>query len=817
MLKTSGKLQTATFVRLMFLYKHLPITTDASPGGGGGGVKLYCRCFTQLSTLTEPVYTKYFQTEEAFHEFISSPRLIKATKTFNLVPNTLTLWNPIGKKLVNNRMLVTSQTNICSLLNKSFTKCSSDPLKWFIFTSARLVSGDPTQQPHVFTNITAILHEYHHETLKPGSSNESEDGLPAEGGDRHDVFSVYDTWFGGTDRLLHASCLANEYVTGARGVITRLEGIYKDYNSNSDIVSCTSVSYANLRFFEDLSERFKTVWDVLGSCQDTAEQDRKYVDKYQQEVRTVTDRGFDHIKSFLKSTIRHEPYDPSAHVGYTFDDPTAPTSGTHGHTPPQSCGDFSKEILKKNLFPNSMFKCIRGTSVHTIAALCNSDSKMLMSGDKVKDALRNKYGITTDVAVMAVSAGKQGYRYCKLNKPDALNSGYWSNKPLLKAILAHTSKPSMDSYNKYINEVRRGCPKLMLNELIVPKKAVFVLSLDVDDKELVNVFYSKESTATWAVRAETVRLMTTLMEDFLNIIDPLDGGENGHNVSCSGYESIPDSMNDMRKVGLRLVYKFPRLLFKDTEVVNNFIRAFKYFVFRKAPSIGNSIDEAIYQPNTCHLLRLPMMGKAALANGAMSRQLMPIITTRNKSFLPTTALVHAKHSSLDEANARVITEIGNINSLVEIYSPRDAEFNLLKKRGRRRRIKIPWWMSSDATEGGSREEDDDHAASTQPIVNHSQYFLSILDSIIMPAIQRRGGGDRTARLQTVKINLSNQYTSYTLAPMIRWCVHRQHVLVSGNPCRYFITIGQNGTFRVNMSCFGCGVHSDIYTGTLPDT
>ena len=158
---------------------------------------------------------------------------------------------------------------------------------------------------------------------------------------------------------------------------------------------------------------------------------------------------------------------------------------------------------------------------------------------------------------------------------------------------------------------------MMINGLVLPKKPVFVLSLDVDDKELVNVFYSNEGSDTWDVRENTLLLMKTIMKDFLHIIDPTLGdvdGSNNNKVVCYGYESIPDGMHDMRKVGLRFVYKFSRLLFKNSEVVRNCIHAFKYFVFRKAPSIGIAIDEEIYNANTCHLLRLPMMGKGMLPN-----------------------------------------------------------------------------------------------------------------------------------------------------------------------------------------------------------
>ena len=179
--------------------------------------------------------------------------------------------------------------------------------------------------------------------------------------------------------------------------------------------------------------------------------------KYQSTVRTVTAWECDHIKSFLKDTVRYEPYNSSIHVGYNFNNSIPPAKdGPNRVTEPQFCGDFSKDILKTDLFPNSLFKCIRGTSTHSIAALCNSDSKLLMSGEKVKDILGGKYHIPTDVAFMAAPAGKWGYRYCKLTSPDKLNKNYGSNKTFLKSIISHTNNPSMTSYNQYISAVREG-------------------------------------------------------------------------------------------------------------------------------------------------------------------------------------------------------------------------------------------------------------------------------------------------------------------------------------------------------------------------
>ena len=128
------------------------------------------------------------------------------------------------------------------------------------------------------------------------------------------------------------------------------------------------------------------------------------------------------------------------------------------------------------------------------------------------------------------------------------------------------------------------------------------------------------------------------------------------------------------------------------------------------------------------------------------------------------------------------------------YSPRGAEYNLLRKKAHKSNKNRLWWNITDKIEVEEEE--------FSPIMNYAQYFMTILANCIMPAILQNGDGEKHARLTRVKINFSNKHTSDTLTPLIKWCVYRQHVNKSRNPCRYFITIGEDNTFTVNMSCFG---------------
>jgi len=339
---------------------------------------------------------------------------------------------------------------------------------------------------------------------------------------------------------------------------------------------------------------------------------------------------------------------------------------------------------------------------------------------------------------------------------------------------------------------------LMVNEVITPRMTVFGLSLDVDDKELVKTFYSTSKADTWADREEVCATMKQSMADFVQLLSTPDTPDLTQ-FSVYNFESVPDT-NKHAKVGLRFIFRFKNLAFKDTEVVSNFIKAFRFFLMRSLKSVGNSIDEEIYSGTTGHLLRLPMMGKDILPNGRLSRMLIPLFTEFTASFRPTLGLVHMKQPKFREEEAVVLSSIGNISDLVSKYSPKEAEFKLLKNK----------LHHSGNNSGGVGV---DHLSK-----NYCSYFKSIADTVIVPAILSKESGGGYGLKPGVFTRVTRiKHARYLLEPSVNWCSVKNHSNPSGKPCRYFVNILPGNKFSLGMYCFssGCRCDKDIYVGDLP--
>lgn len=715
-------------------------------------VFLLCKCFSKSSVVLKTIFTKIFNNEEEFRTF--------ATKSYcdvtelDRVDNALIVKNIVTGGFVPNKTLVTAQTNIFLALNKSLAKCGSDPIKCYLFTAARLLVGDEAEMPYSFTNIKAFLSHYYAASKCAKITHDN----PAD-----DLFSLYNRVFRG-DKVFVYINFARETLTAAILATRRLEEVYDQYNLDT-IVNFNGLSYANLEFFCAMENRFGSVLDILMS--DKSE-DEAQVNDYKSKLETVSDCGAKYIQEYINQTVKYETYDHKKHTGYTVDNNF---KGDHGITPAAYCGQISKQILKTDLFPNSISKCIKGTSVHHISNLCNSDKRTIMSKKSVKDLLRTKHDVPTNTAFVGTQTSR-GFMFSRLLSPAAMDKTFITT-PLINAIKSHVTHPSMVSYNRYSKELSVA-PHLTINELINPKMTVFTVSLDLDSKELVKMFY--RTSEAWKEREKVMKIMRETMEKMTPLKEFI----------CCMYESRPDSA-DTDKVGLRVVYKFKRLVFKNTDVLRRFIRAFKFFLTRRDPVLGNAIDDGMYTSGGGKMLRLPCMWK--IKNGKPSRQLIGVMDKKSMSFLPSYGLVHHKHTYLAEnKRVEVMTDIGDIKSLIK--TPQDAEISLIKSKTNRKRKA---------------------AAPPSQILHH---LTDIIEDSLMPAIHSRGGGIKDDKLTGVERRYVGYRDQYTLTPTIHWCTVKKHADPKGNPCRYFVSL--NGTsFSVGMMCFACGFDPNIYEGDLP--
>lgn len=769
-------MQTADTFRLMFFYKHSKPLTN-----GSAAVVVKCKCFSKMAPRVEmyTAYTAYFETTEAFDRLLANDDVVVKRRDLVMEPNTLYSYSLDKKRDVENRSLITSQTNIFSALNTSFVKCSSDPATWYICTASRLVVGDTDEMPYPYPTIVPFMMQY--------NANAKSNVWQKRRNAYDDIFSMYIQLFGGT-KLTRYVDLASETIKAACLAAARFGHIYNGYNEDRVVSECPSVTYANLEFYNDMHSRFKSVLSLLTSVTDSPERDREYVAAYRRRIKTLADRGSDEIRKYVQSTAAFSAYDSDVHSCYEWDQTAS--CNVNGLTPVRSCGQMSKDIIKGDPFPNSLTKQIKGTSVAAVSYLCNSDRTVLMTGEKVKTILQKRMNVPINTPFFGTPVGL-GYQFCRLVDPHKLRQKF-TDPSTLTMVKRHVARPSMTTYNAYTRSFINNCPRIALNEIINPHMPVYALCIDVDSKELVGSYYNSDNDDSWPVRARVIKGMEDSMEEFMEILDQ-DGhlGKDKREFVMYAYESKPESKNIV-KVGLRFIYKFKYLVFRNTEVVHNFLVAFRFFLSKKIPAVAYSMDLRMFKAYA-GMLRTVMSCK--VINHVYCRELMPQFVSANFAFVLDQTLFHTKHGYLAKAGVVVLDRIGDITPLIK--TTRTEEFTLQKKVKNARRA-----MSQST--GVSRDD-------------NLTYFKSILRSRIMPAIWSSGGGYEDEVLVDVKRKPGFDFTEFNLHPMIHWCTVRHHRNPAGNPCRYFIRIDrETGTFSLNMFCFGCTVDKDILVDRLPN-
>ncbi|RUS71493.1 hypothetical protein EGW08_020744 [Elysia chlorotica] len=551
-------------------------------------------------------------------------------------------------------------------------------------------------------------------------------------------------------------------------------------------------------------------------------------------------------------------------------------------TEPACCLELVKSVLNKQLFSNSFIKSIRINSAHQVAQLCNSNRRTILTKTPVKDLLRDANVVTNVPFIASVQPVSEvdykrhkyhrRYKYQLVGNVSAMDEPYVRASPL-KELKEHVEKKSSNTFNAYLKGymkyrdrsqlryLKKGqrFPVTTMNEIIVPNMPIYTLIVDIDAKDLVNVFYPRtdneekfEQTTqpqldSWLVRERIHRALKDVMTEYLTLF-PL---HEDNSIECALFESIPESLKiQPSKVGLHAVYKFSHLVFLNSEVAASFLRGFDFFLFRKEKSVGGTIDFGVYPSNLSpHQLRLTLNSKNSIVPVGeyyvggdsdpliMSRPLLPLCESMSKTYIkPSCSLVHLEHRLLAEnrEDIVVLTDVGDVTDLATKFSPLDAEFNLLKKRSgthrrsRKRRSNKDLNLEAFAEAAKSNNalrilpEVDDDAIESVPIEttasDYSDFFQSIFRMELVPAIINHGGGGVENDLLTKMYAVIRQSAVRYCFPRIPWCVRRQHVNPYGNLCRYFINIIDGGrNFTMDCMCFSdrCGYTKNVYAGKLP--
>lgn len=780
------KLQNCKTFKTLFYVKHKQCNSP-------DGVLLNMKCIgRKIAAVT--VFTKVYDSESEFLRDISR-RSEGGAPVFSLdevyqIPHTLSLYSVINRETVDNLLLKTSQTNILTLLNKSFTKSDSDPVTWYVNVCCKLLCGDNSELPNVLCmrRFTRCFQSVISDIDATVVTNK----IRLAKGVSHDIIALYEAVFGGQNIV--------EYITLARMIISvstlamqNTINVYKAFNSDrhTNIGGC--LTFANSQFIDTLNDMFKTPSDLLTSEYLQKDKLDDKVKEFWDIVKRVASQGSTEIVQFLKDNIRVTDFDPQKHSCYNLTPPTDRGDMTkYGTTPPEWSGPIAKRIIPtENPFPGSMCKQFRGVNSMVLASLCNSDRVMVMSGEPVKKVLQRLHGVQYINRPMLSVARDNGYQYCILIDKNALDVQFATRK-IITAIKKHTQNPSMITYSDVIDAFDE-VPSLYFNEVINDHLTVFTLPLDIDSAELISTLYSSENTDTWELRAKIHDRMKSEMVDYLQMLNhdgTLTTGGNGGSLdfTCSCFESRPDSK--ITKVGLRVIFRFKGLSFANISVAHQFVLGYQFFLSNTVPVIAHAIDMRPFT-NATKSMRLPGMYKTK-----ESRQLIYVPTDSNTSFFPSKALVHAKNSP-DGAPLRVITRFGNIAHLK--LDP-DTEASKLCEKAKRRDARQLRMASFYALNGNV-------AALTS--------FVQSQIGSIMTAIHGCGGGVESDALTGVKLQQRSPHT-ILLTPRIHWCVKRRHGNPAGNPCSYSLKLmDDNRRYSLFMFCFACGVVDNIYVGDLP--
>ena len=803
------KLQTSKRIQLKCFYRHTNKCTNTFLDDSA--VLLLFKVFSKTEVKMQTAFRARMSSRE-FNDLMSKDDMVVDRSNIEEVEGVLRVYSYDANAYVDNRTLVTSQLKIFSALNTSYVMCKSDMVRWYVTTATRLVVGDEYEMMgYPYSSVLPFMTQYYIQMKSTGAKSVASDLLKRHNiisteissssrfdtSSTYDILGAYKYLFGG-DKICQYIDMSSEVLSAACVALKRFTEIYESYNLVSrDVMTCDSMSYGLLQYFESMHKRFPSVASIMLSTQETEEESMAHVEEYKRSLKDVSDLGSTNIVKHIRQTVMCRPYDALRDASYEFDT-FLPHSSKTGMTAVMSCDEICKDVLSTDMFPCSLSKRIKGVSVVNLSNLCNSDRTLLVTNEKVKSLLRDRHGVPINVPFVAVEMAN-GYKFSRIADPMKLCNAF--GKPqALQLVTKYLESPSMQSFTKYAKKFADMCPKLSLHDIIVPHMPIYSLCINVDRAELVRTFYDLEKTDAWPVRQAVITSVTDAMEDFLKVVDQ-DGmlGENRRQFVLYAFESIPDCV-PVKKVGLRFIFKFKYLVFLDNTVAYNFVVAFKFFLARTTPAVAYAMDLDMIKKGG--LLRTPMSYK--IKNQCHVRQLMPLFVSKARVFDIAQTLFHTRHDFLSTAGDVVIlTSIGDVTSLIR--TPEQEEFNLRKRRFRK-------------TEAPLSNHIFSQQGPTVLVDNYVNYFKSIILTDIMPAIWNTGGGfkDQYNVLTDVRKRVGVDCTEYFFYPTIMWCTSRHHANPRGNPCSYFIkTNPTQGTYSLWGYCFACKVHRDILIGEIP--
>ena len=394
----------------------------------------------------------------------------------------------------------------------------------------------------------------------------------------------------------------------------------------------------------------------------------------------------------------------------------------------------------------------------------------------------------------------------------AMLSGLNIDSPMPKhvedSLKRHFIRPSISTYVHYcsqlLNHVR--VHQYYYHEVINPFLPIYTIDADVDihDKEFVHSYYLGEQQ--WKSKEtlfnSLVMLVKIVCNEVLKLKPPIDDA----NTTFFMYESIHDDLENINsvkfKLGIRFVMKFTSIVFKNSSVVNAFLKILEMFR-GKIPFLAEITDEEIFDSaiygQPAHSIRLPLN-----MNSDSSKALLPVFFKNQQKI----AHVALKISSCF-VHLRNTADCGDtVQYLENLVVPSEQ---ILSKANTDNVIKDMFIAKSNSTIDYKPNISMDEIVFTE---NEKQQLIEGIDLFSEGRLRKRENAMNLKCFQESPIVFLGQ-TKYKWVQGIKFCAITDHENPNGNPCNYFLKTRKHEDNKTFCCFLFCNCYSTNCQNVVP--
>ena len=376
-------------------------------------------------------------------------------------------------------------------------------------------------------------------------------------------------------------------------------------------------------------------------------------------------------------------------------------------------------------------------------------------------------------------------------------SGLNIDSPMPKSVedslKRHFICPSISTYVNYCSQLLQQVrfKQHYYHEVINPFLPIYTIDADVDihDKDFVHSYYLGEQQ--WKSKEDLFNSLVMLVKIVCNDVLKLSPPVNETNTTFFMYESIHDDLDNINstkfKLGIRFVIKFTTIVFKNSSVVNAFVKILEMFR-GKIPLLAEITDEEIFdnaiygQPG--HSIRLPLNMKSD-----SSKTLLPVFFKSHQ----TIAHIGLKMSSsfVHLRNTTDCTE--SMQYLEHLVLPSE---HILSKASTDNVIKDMFIVKSYSSIDYKPNIEVDEIEFKE---NEMKQLIEGIDLFSEGRLTKYENSMNLKCFQETPIVFQGQ-GKYKWVQGIKFCAISDHENPNGNPCNYFVRTKENED-KKTVCCF----------------